>query len=517
MIGIILVFIVCVALVLSIYTGIYALFRSQSCKKNSFLLMQVMIITYLVGYLLEITSITAEEAYTGVKVLYLGAYFVAPFSFFFVADYCNIKLHPVFVKTPMLVLSLASILAMWTTKLHGLVYVNYDLDTTVTRHLHFTPGPLYSVMHIIPTFCMILNLILLVYQIKIWKNKYRKQLIVFLLCVAIPFIAETLYYITIITDVNIYQIYLTPHSLALMSFFIYIGVMRFNIFEIISTATVTAMEHIKEGFVLVDESNNYLSSNYAAAKIIPGITELVNGQNIFAAKGWPQELHTIESDIIEFSITDNETSFFEASISPVFAEDREVKAKIILFREITDSVVLMKQLENAAYLDALTGLYNRKHFSELAVIDIERALRSNQSIYMVMLDLDFFKRVNDTYGHAAGDAVLKTTAGIIRQTIRSYDLLGRYGGEEFVLLITNLDEQEAYKLMERIRENMENNIIHYEENEINITCSIGLAKFEESDTLETSVKKADEALYTAKHSGRNNVKFYSSGNSYKSA
>jgi diguanylate cyclase (GGDEF)-like protein len=168
----------------------------------------------------------------------------------------------------------------------------------------------------------------------------------------------------------------------------------------------------------------------------------------------------------------------------------------------------MKELENAAYIDALTGLYNRKHFTELANVDIERSLRLNQPIYTAMLDLDFFKKINDTHGHAAGDQILKATAGIIRHTIRSYDLVGRYGGEEFVLLITNLDIKEACHMVERIRENMENNVTSYEDISMKVTCSIGLAKFTENDTLETSLKKADEALYAAKNSGRNLVKMY---------
>jgi diguanylate cyclase (GGDEF)-like protein len=182
--------------------------------------------------------------------------------------------------------------------------------------------------------------------------------------------------------------------------------------------------------------------------------------------------------------------------------------KIILFADITDNVNLLKKLENAAYVDALTGLYNRKHFCELAHISIERAQRLNQSIYTAMLDLDFFKNVNDTYGHAAGDMVLKTTADVIRQAIRSYDLLCRYGGEEFVVLITDSGETEALNQMERIRENMENTSTSYEGLEITVACSIGLAKFVESDTLEISVRKADEALYEAKNSGRNQVRLY---------
>jgi len=356
---------------------------------------------------------------------------------------------------------------------------------------------------------MILAMGILFRQMKIWKNKYRQQLLILLVCVAIPFVVEAISYTLVIVRVDLRHIYLTPHSMAIMSFFLYVGVVRFDIFEIISVATVTAMEHIKEGFVLVDNNNNYLASNPAAAMILPGITKLQKGESIYSTDGWPDELKDNESNTIEFSIPDGITRYYTASISHVFAKNNAVvKAKIILFWEITDTINLMKELENAAYIDSLTGIYNRKHFFELANVDIERALRLNQSIYTAMLDLDFFKQVNDTYGHDAGDMVLKATAGIIRQTIRSYDLLCRYGGEEFVLLLTALDAAEARRLVERIRENMEHNTLRYEDKKIIVTCSIGLAKFQKTDTLETSIKKADEALYAAKNAGRNKVKIY---------
>jgi len=243
--------------------------------------------------------------------------------------------------------------------------------------------------------------------------------------------------------------------------------------------------------------------------MFPGITKLRKGESIFQVTDWPSEIKKAESTSVDFSLTEESTRYFTASVSPIYNNRKALMAKIILFKETTDSVNLMKELESAAYIDSLTGLYNRKHFTELAFVDIERALRLDQSIYAAMLDLDFFKQVNDTYGHAAGDMVLKATAGIIRQTIRSYDLLCRYGGEEFVLLLTALDEEEAYKLVERIRENMEHSAIMYEEEEIRITCSIGLAEFLETDTLDSAVKKADEALYAAKNSGRNRVKIHS--------
>jgi len=291
----------------------------------------------------------------------------------------------------------------------------------------------------------------------------------------------------------------------------HLALMDYQKIEIISIATVTAMTHIKEGFVLVDADNNYLASNPAMAKMLPGITDLARGESISLTRGWPEELSSIEHGSVEFSIiADQGTRYFKAGISPVFIENNVLIARIFLFSDITDNVNFLTELEKAAYIDALTGLYNRKHFIELADKDIQRAARMNQIIFTAMLDIDFFKDVNDTYGHTAGDMVLKTTAETIRQTLRSYDLIGRYGGEEFILLLTVTDETEVVNMAERIRHNMEHIVTNYQGVNIGVTCSIGVAKFAETDTLKTAIEKADEALYAAKKSGRNQVKVYDS-------
>jgi len=290
----------------------------------------------------------------------------------------------------------------------------------------------------------------------------------------------------------------------------HITLMDYQKIEVVSVATLTAMNHIREGFVLVDVNNNYLTSNPAMAKMLPGVTKLEKGESIFFAKGWPEELNSIEHGSVEFSVTEEGTRYFRAGISPVFIDNKTFIGRIFLFSDITDNVNHLTELEKAAYTDALTGLYNSKHFSELAETEIKRAARINQAIYTIMVDIDSFRNINDTYGHTAGDTVLKSTADIIRQTIRPYDLIGRYGGEKFVLLFAISDETGVANLAERIRDNVEHIFTSYEGEEIKITCSIGVAKLLKNDTLKTVIQKADEALCIAKNSGRNQVKMYDS-------
>ena len=507
-------YIVCFALALSLFVGIYALFRGQSNKRNYFLLMQAVIVVYLIGYILEITSNNAESAMTAVKILYIGGFFLAPLALFFVADYCEIKLHALFVKVPILVFSLGAVLAQWSNEAHKMVYLDYRYDPDASRHLIFTPGPLYFTMRIFLMVCMFLLLSVMVSRIKRWKGRYRKRLTVFFCCAMVPFLTESAYVVSIVTGVNIHHVNFTPHAVAIMSFFLYAGIVRFNIFEVISAGTASAIQYIKEGIVLVDDDNNYLFSNPAAAEVFPGISGIPKGESIFLIENWPEELKGAESASIDFSMFyergdcsgEKDQRYFRASVSPVYESNKNLAAKIIIFSDVTDNVNLMKEMQNAACFDSLTGLYNRKHFSTLADANIKRALRVNCPIYAGMLDLDFFKTVNDTYGHAAGDSILKSTAAIIRSTIRSYDLVGRFGGEEFVFLITDMESAEVLKMVERIRENLESYSTIYEDLNIQVTCSIGLAKFLEGDTLESALKKADIALYAAKNGGRNRMK-----------
>jgi diguanylate cyclase (GGDEF)-like protein len=282
--------------------------------------------------------------------------------------------------------------------------------------------------------------------------------------------------------------------------------------EIITKATVIAMKHIREGFVLVDTDNNYLSSNPAMIDMFPGFAELEKGKSIFSLKDWPEELKEkySEDSYFEFSITDENSRYFRADISPVFIEENTLAARIILFTDITDNVNLLKKLEDAAYIDALTGSYNRKHFTELAEVDIQRAIKMNQPVFTAILDIDLFQDINDTYGHAAGDMVLKTAAETIRQTLRPYDLFGRYGSDEFNLLFTVTDETEVYYLTEKVRENIEHSAVNHEGKEIKFTCSIGLAKCLEYEPLKIALHKAGKALTAARSSGRNQVKKYDS-------
>ena len=173
--------------------------------------------------------------------------------------------------------------------------------------------------------------------------------------------------------------------------------------------------------------------------------------------------------------------------------------------KINTTAIKAEVLEKFAYTDTLTGLFNRRHFIELAQIPLEKSRRYGSKCYIMMMDLDFFKKVNDTYGHLAGDEVLANAAMVMKNTLRSYDILCRYGGEEFVVFVSETTRKAALHLAERIREAVAATPCIFNCIKIPVTISIGMAASFPDCTIESLIDKADKALYAAKEAGRNCV------------
>jgi len=168
---------------------------------------------------------------------------------------------------------------------------------------------------------------------------------------------------------------------------------------------------------------------------------------------------------------------------------------------------------NLALQDPLTGVYNRLAMDSMVKREMTIAQRNNTPLSMLALDIDFFKKVNDTYGHAFGDCVLKHLTKCVQQCTRTSDAMFRYGGEEFNLLLNATELSGAKELAERIRQHIEQTPCECGGQSINITVSMGISILEESDTQEDFFKRADDALYQAKESGRNQVIYKKSSNS----
>ncbi len=167
--------------------------------------------------------------------------------------------------------------------------------------------------------------------------------------------------------------------------------------------------------------------------------------------------------------------------------------------------VSLDTIKEMAIRDDLTGFFNRRHLMELLETENNRSIRSGSVFSLAMLDLDKFKNVNDSFGHQAGDNVLKTFSTVIRSVLRKTDICGRYGGEEFLVVLTQTDLNEAKIFAERIRSRVEESInLNFGQN-TKITVSVGLAEHRKNEDVEKTIFRADEAMYKAKKNGRNRV------------
>ncbi len=172
-----------------------------------------------------------------------------------------------------------------------------------------------------------------------------------------------------------------------------------------------------------------------------------------------------------------------------------------------DQKALLEQLYSTSVTDALTGARNREYLDSLLVTELSYADRHDHDLSFVLFDLDHFKSVNDTYGHPAGDTVLVTVADAVRGQLRAEDSLCRYGGEEFCIVLRNIDLAGAHAMGERVRAVIQALTVEHETLKLNVTASVGCASRKELSTVSPSqlISLADERLYKAKQSGRNRV------------
>ncbi|RJR18080.1 MAG: sensor domain-containing diguanylate cyclase [Nitrospiraceae bacterium] len=209
------------------------------------------------------------------------------------------------------------------------------------------------------------------------------------------------------------------------------------------------------------------------------------------------------------------TSYFESlfeymqqscAMGPLRDENNEIHSLFIYVQDVTEVAVYEHKLVELNLKDGLTGVFNRRYMEVKVREEFGRCKRYGGELSIIMFDIDFFKKVNDGYGHQCGDFILKSVSSRISSIIRNVDYLFRYGGEEFCCMLPETKLDGAMQAAERFRKavmEMEN---HFDNSIINITISLGVAGLNEGiGTVELFIKKADEALYRAKHEGRNRV------------
>ncbi len=231
---------------------------------------------------------------------------------------------------------------------------------------------------------------------------------------------------------------------------------------------------------------------------------------------WEQRPYLVRFKNYQPITGQEEFMFQNTTILPVLSTNSSIEHICLIIYDVTDVAANKKQLQGAnlqlkqlARTDRLTGLNNRGYWEECLAHEYARHRRYQSNAALVMFDIDHFKKVNDTYGHPAGDKVIQAVAEVVREQIRDTDYAGRYGGEEFVILLPDIDNAGAHIFAERLRQRIEAMVVKHEEQQIRFTVSLGVADLKlPMDEYKQLIERADQALYASKKGGRNQTNIY---------
>lgn len=285
--------------------------------------------------------------------------------------------------------------------------------------------------------------------------------------------------------------------------------LQFNSFYLLPMASDVIIKNMQDGVLVTDNEGLIIFSNLAAQQVLGKTGSLVNGQpvtNILEA--WlPEALHAWKERKAEVQLIVGQADarYFRLKISQIIGNANEGIGTLLTLNNNTDQKNYEKRLTELAICDPLTGSYNRRYFYEMALTYFHQMQRSASPLIILMIDLDHFKNINDTYGHARGDLVLQKVAAVCKKHVRNQDIFSRHGGEEFIMAMPETSLQNGFIVAERLRRSIE--ALNGELDGIPISASIGVVETsgEAELTLDGLIIRADEAMYLSKQAGRNRV------------
>lgn len=464
--------------------------------------LSICIAFFALGSFIIFTSTNAETAFVGFRLQHLGQPFLGSFWFLYVLSICHNKTVNRAVLAAILFLPV--FICFW-------IFIGDPLNLIFNSNVYYSQKAfpyIVSDFNLIYYFGIILSygLVLVscvILTIKIFREnkKVRRFYLVHLFVGLIP-LAIGIYCVVLQIP---YRRELTSISLCLVFIVLMLYLLKAGAFKVVSKAKYQLFESVEDGIVILNKDNEYLDSNSVAKEIFPLLKTTEIGTSIYKLYDISENLILSGKDKFEMHYQDKVKNYkFTCSI---LKEDDKHIGSIYMFYDITEFEELSSKLAELATIDELTQVNNRRNFFTLSEQIVLMSRRYKSVSFVAMLDIDHFKIINDHYGHHVGDFALKVLANHCKDFMRRSDIFGRYGGEEFAIVLYNSDVEAARRRLDELRESIANLKIEFEDKVINLTVSVGFAQLNPQDenALNDSLVKADKALYFAKESGRNKV------------
>jgi len=416
-----------------------------------------------------------------------------------------------------------------TNNQHHLIWSSYSLGQVGTNSIIYNYGPGFWVgITYIFTLVAISTILLILSSVKSQKV-YRIQNLILILASITPWVISILY----ITKLNPFPgLDISSIGFFFTGILILIGIRQANLLNYIPIAHELLFENINDGVIVFNDKKKMIDMNPGAEKLMGmDFTQLIANDNPVAIKCWDlYDDHFSKTENSRFEIVSpfNNRTWLNINISPLknkkgvflgwvaileditLRKETEKELQHInqrLAKQLDENRQLEKQLREQASRDAMTGVYNRAHLKESLAVEISYAEQQNYPLCIAMIDVDNFKKINDTYGHKTGDEVLIALGKFLLDQTRDSDFVSRFGGDEFLLFLPNMDCEAAFQRAESWRAACKKIKIHEQGLDIDITISIGIAIFpNHGRSMDTLLAEADRALYQAKQSGRDCTK-----------
>jgi diguanylate cyclase (GGDEF)-like protein/PAS domain S-box-containing protein len=428
------------------------------------------------------------------------------------------------------IVPLITLVLAFTNEWHSLIWTSFSPSPAGNNIIIFGHGIGFWVGAVgYSYFVMMVGTILLIRGALSLSAPYRRQVVMVVTAAITPWIVNAIY-IAGLSPVP--GLELTPLVVVFTGAIFAWAIFQFQLLDLAPIARYSLVETMAEGMLVLDQQNRVVDTNPAAQRLLGKRAVIAIGKyigDIFSA--WP-ELKKLffqnnPEKRTEMTVQNTGGDYLEISISPVHDRQDRFTGQFVVIRDITEKRRIQDEIQQAnehlrqqlaeietlqahlrerAIRDSLTGLFNRRYLDETLERELSRAKRDTYEISLLMIDIDHFKRLNDTNGHKAGDQILKALGDFLLAGVRQGDIVCRYGGEEFLIIMPGVHLKDAQYRAETICQGFSILSVKYEEMELRATISIGVAIFpQHGSSSDEIIRAADSAMYAAKQAGRNTV------------
>ncbi|KAA0549858.1 diguanylate cyclase [Bacillus sp. BGMRC 2118] len=501
---------VCTSGVLNLYLCLYAFGKRHHYKNiaDFFILYTAFITIYCFGSAFGLMSTTIEQIKFWTVVQYIGLALSPPLGMLFIMQYLGYSITKT-KRTLILMVPVFTFIAVATNEWHHLFYRVYEIDRALgAPYIYQEIGTLYMIHGVFIFSCMFLAFLLVLFRFRETAKEYRPQLLALLCGQLIPIVTAFIYLVGLTPD----GIDPVPMVLCLSSLLYLWSIHSSRLFTILPIAKEAIFHSINDGVIVLDESHRLIEYNEACKMMFPHLNQSLFGKHVddvwkqVTGNTFPFQLDQIETTY-EINITSKQIYQVRTSL---IKHRYSRPGLLILFTDVSQVKELQAKLEHQAYYDELTQIFNRRAFFQLCEPAYADTKRDKQPYSILLMDIDYFKSVNDTYGHGVGDRLLNHVAKTCEAQLKEGMLFARYGGEEFVLALLGYTTEQAKAYANSLCRQVEQQPLILREGVLSVTLSVGLAETTGApdETLNQLLNKADQALYKAKENGRNQVQLY---------